>query len=49
MDTRTFTLRRGRDTDAAGFIALIGACWGEYPSIVFDVDAELPETFFSLL
>lgn len=43
MDTRTFTLRRGRDTDAAGFIALIGACWAEYPSIVFDVDAEVPE------
>lgn len=37
------TIRPGRDGDAAGFIALIGACWGEYPSIVFDVDAELPE------
>lgn len=37
------TIRPGRDSDAAGFIALIGACWGEYPSIVFDVDAELPE------
>jgi GNAT superfamily N-acetyltransferase len=37
------TIRPGRDTDADGFIALIGACWDEYPSIIFDVDAELPE------
>jgi len=43
MDTPTFTIRPGHDADAAGFIALIGACWAEYPSIVFDVDAELPE------
>jgi GNAT superfamily N-acetyltransferase len=37
------TIRPGRDDEADGFTALIGACWGEYPSIVFDVDAELPE------
>ncbi|MBV9249803.1 MAG: GNAT family N-acetyltransferase [Acetobacteraceae bacterium] len=37
------TIRPGRDGDAEGFIALIGACWSEYPSIVFDVDAEVPE------
>lgn len=43
MDTKEFTIRPGRDADAAGFIALIGACWAEYPGIVFDVDAELPE------
>ena len=43
MASATYTIRPGRDADAAGFIALIGACWGEYPSIVFDVDAELPE------
>jgi ribosomal protein S18 acetylase RimI-like enzyme len=43
MDTHAFTIRPGQDADAAGFIALIGACWGEYPSIVFDVDAEVPE------
>ncbi len=43
MDRQAFTIRPGRDADAAGFIALIGACWGEYPGIVFDVDAELPE------
>jgi GNAT superfamily N-acetyltransferase len=36
-------IRPGRDEDAAGYIALIGACWGEYPGVVFDVDAELPE------
>lgn len=36
-------LRAGRDSDATGFITLIGACWSEYPSIVFDVEAEVPE------
>ncbi|HEX4259614.1 MAG TPA: GNAT family N-acetyltransferase [Acetobacteraceae bacterium] len=37
------TLRAGRDADAAGFIALIGACWTEYPGIVLDIDGEVPE------
>ena len=36
-------IRPGRDDDAAGFIALIERCWAEYPGIVFDVDAEMPE------
>jgi GNAT superfamily N-acetyltransferase len=36
-------IRAGRDSDAAGFIALIGACWGEYPGCVLDVDNEAPE------
>lgn len=36
-------VRPGRDTDAAGFIRLIGDCWAEFPGCVFDVDAELPE------
>jgi ribosomal protein S18 acetylase RimI-like enzyme len=36
-------LREGRDEDAAGFIALIDACWAEFPSFILDVDAELPE------
>lgn len=36
-------IRAGRDTDAAGFIALIGACWAEYPGCVLDVDGEVPE------
>ena len=37
------TIRPGRDADAAGFIALIRACWGEYPGLIFDLDGELPE------
>lgn len=36
-------LRPARDADADGLIALIGACWGEYPGIVLDVDGEVPE------
>lgn len=36
-------LRAGRDADAAGFIALIGACWAEYPGNILDVDGENPE------
>ncbi len=36
-------LRAGRDDDAAGFIALIGACWAEYPGNILDVDGENPE------
>jgi GNAT superfamily N-acetyltransferase len=37
------SLRPGRDSDEAGFIALIGACWAEYPNCILDVDAEVPE------
>ncbi|MBY0338545.1 MAG: GNAT family N-acetyltransferase [Acetobacteraceae bacterium] len=36
-------IREGRDSDAAGFIALISGCWAEYPGCVFDLDGELPE------
>ena len=36
-------LRAGLDSDAADFIALIGACWAEYPGCVMDVDGEVPE------
>jgi GNAT superfamily N-acetyltransferase len=36
-------LRAGRDDDAAGFIALIGACWAEYPGCILDLDGEVPE------
>jgi GNAT superfamily N-acetyltransferase len=36
-------IRSGRDYDADGLIALISACWGEYPSIKIDIDAEAPE------
>lgn len=38
-------IRPGRDDDAARLIALMGAVWGEYEGIVFDVDAELPELY----
>jgi GNAT superfamily N-acetyltransferase len=37
------SIRPGRDADADGFIAVICACWGEYPSIIVDIDGELPE------
>lgn len=36
-------LRPARDEDAEGFIALIGACWSEYPGCILDVDREVPE------
>lgn len=36
-------LRPGRDTDADGFIALIGACWARHPGVILDVDGEMPE------
>lgn len=36
-------LRPGRDADAAGFIALIGACWAEYPGCVMDMERENAE------
>lgn len=36
-------LRPGRDEDEAAYIRLIGDAWAEFPGVVFDVDAELPE------
>ncbi|WP_207539157.1 GNAT family N-acetyltransferase [Sabulicella rubraurantiaca] len=36
-------LRDGTDADAPHYIRLVGEAWAEYPSIVFDVDGELPE------
>ncbi len=38
-------LRPGRDSDAADFIALIGACWAEYPGCVMDMERENAELF----
>jgi GNAT superfamily N-acetyltransferase len=35
-------IRAARDADAAGLIALVGACWAEYPGCVLDVDGEVP-------
>ncbi|HWT10052.1 MAG TPA: GNAT family N-acetyltransferase [Roseomonas sp.] len=40
---REASLRQGRDSDAEGFIALIGACWAEYPGCILDLDGEVPE------
>jgi GNAT superfamily N-acetyltransferase len=42
-DVPAASIRPGRDADAEGIIALIGACWSEYPDIVMDVDNEVPE------
>ena len=36
-------IRAGQDADAPGFIALIAACWAEYPGCVMDLDGEVPE------
>ena len=36
----TETLRPATDDDSAGIIALIAACYAEYPPNVLDVDAE---------
>jgi len=36
-------LRFARDQDSAGIIALIDACYSEYPPNVLDVDLEEPE------
>lgn len=37
------TLRPARDADSDGIIALIAACYAEYPPNVLDVDSEEPE------
>jgi len=36
-------MRPGRDDDAQALIALIWACWSQYPGVKMDVDAEMPE------
>ena len=38
-------IRAGTDSDTAAYIRLIGDAWGEFPGIIFDVDAELPELY----
>jgi GNAT superfamily N-acetyltransferase len=38
-----WSIRRGRDTDGPGIIALIGTCWARYSGIRMDVDREMPE------
>ncbi len=36
-------IRPGTDAEADAIIALIGACWAEYPGCVLDLDGEVPE------
>jgi putative acetyltransferase len=36
-------IREARDEDADDLIALVGACFAEYPGCVLDVDGEIPE------
>lgn len=36
-------IRAARDDDGPGLIALIGACFAEYPGCILDVDGEMPE------
>ena len=38
-------LRPGRDSDADGFIALIGRCWSDYPGCVLEMEHEEQELF----
>jgi ribosomal protein S18 acetylase RimI-like enzyme len=43
MTASISSLRPGRDSDADGFIRLIGMCWSEYPGVILDVDGEMQE------
>ena len=36
-------LRVATDDDGWGLIALIGACWSEYPGCILDVHGECPD------
>lgn len=40
MLIRPVLIRPGRDSDAAGVIALIGRCWADYPNCILDVEDE---------
>lgn len=40
---RPVRIREGADSDAEGFIRLIGEAWAEYPNCILDVDGENPE------
>ncbi len=40
---RAAVIRPARDEDAPGIVALIAACWAEYPGCVMDLDGENPE------
>ena len=41
-DSPSPVLREVADGDAAGLIALVGACYADYPGCVLDVDGEAP-------
>jgi GNAT superfamily N-acetyltransferase len=43
LATLGLTLRPGEDGDSWDIIALIGACWSEYPGCVMDVHGECPD------
>jgi putative acetyltransferase len=43
FEKEQIAIRPARDGDADGLIALIGACFAEYPNCVLDVDGEIPE------
>ena len=36
-------VRKAEETDSEAVIALVRECWSQYPGVVFDLDAELPE------
>lgn len=36
-------IRPAQDSDSQGFMALIDACWSQYPGVLLDVDGEMPE------
>lgn len=43
MRRAALTIRPGRDGDAAGFVALVGRCWADYPGVILDVEREEPQ------
>jgi putative acetyltransferase len=43
VTTPAWSVRPAADDDSWGIIALIGACWAEYPGCVMDVHGECPD------
>jgi GNAT superfamily N-acetyltransferase len=39
----SWRIRLGQDSDGPALIALVWACWSQYPGIRMDVDGEMPE------
>jgi len=51
-EATSIAIRAGRDSDAEQLIELVRSAWSEYPDIVLEVEAEVPElraiaTFFA--